>query len=181
MANRARVRSNRKSAQRKTRRTRSAGTPRGRGTVARRSKRTAGRGRTGTAGRSTSTARKQTTRRVTPQRASRSKWQWIEDVGQHERRPGQTLATRSHEVIRQWAEARGANPATVEGRDYGGRPGVLRLDFPDYGGQNLRHISWDDWFGTFDGRNLVFLYQEHKADGSTSNFFRLDNPEREDG
>ena len=31
--------------------------------------------------------------------------------GQHEERPGQTLVTRDHDVIRQWAEARGANTA----------------------------------------------------------------------
>ena len=30
-------------------------------------------------------------------------------------------------------------------------------------------------------RNLVFLFQEHKRDGSDSNFFRLDSPKRSDG
>jgi hypothetical protein len=28
---------------------------------------------------------------------------------------------------------------------------------------------------------VVFLFQEHKRDGSESNFFRLDSPEREEG
>jgi len=95
-------------------------------------------------------------------------------------RPGQTLATRSHEVIRRWAEQRGAKPAAVEGSWHGGRPGVLRFDFPGYGGRRLQEVSWDQWFDTFDQRSLVFLFQEQKRDGTDSNFFRLDNPEREE-
>lgn len=94
----------------------------------------------------------------------------------HEDRAGQTLVTRSHDVIRAWATARGAEPATVGDGDVR----VLRFDFPGYGGDDLRHISWDEWFATFDGRDLNFLYQEHKADGADSNFFRLESPERED-
>jgi hypothetical protein len=78
-----------------------------------------------------------------------------------------------------WAEERQAQPATV-GED-GGEARVLRLDFPGYGGGELRHISWDEWFQPFDERNLTFLFQEHKKDGAQSNFFQLDNPEREDG
>jgi uncharacterized protein involved in type VI secretion and phage assembly len=33
---------------------------------------------------------------------------------------------------------------------------------------------------TFDARKLRFIYQEHTRDGKQSNFFRLENPERED-
>ena len=97
---------------------------------------------------------------------------------QHEDRPGQSLVTTDHEVIRRWAGERGAEPSTVPGSEYGGRPGRLLFDFPGYGGENLEHISWDDWFGTFEERRLNFLYQEHKKDGSQSNFFQLENPER---
>ncbi len=93
--------------------------------------------------------------------------------------PGQTLATRNHEVMRRWAEERKAQPATMPGTEHGGRPGVLRFNFPGYGGENLRPISWDDWFKTFDERNLVFDFQEHQKAGNISNFYRLDNPERE--
>lgn len=71
-------------------------------------------------------------------------------------------------------------PSTVESTEQNGRPGVLRLNFPGYGGQNLKEVSWDEWFATFDERRLVFIYQEHKTNGATSNFFRLDNPDRED-
>lgn len=95
---------------------------------------------------------------------------------EHEERPGRSLVTTDHEVIRQWADERGARPATVPGSEYGGRPGRLLFDFPGYGGQDLEEISWDDWFRTFDERKLNFIYQEHKKEGAQSNFFRLENP-----
>ncbi len=84
-------------------------------------------------------------------------------------------------MIQRWVEERGAKPATVPGTEHDGRPGVLRFDFPDYGGEGLQEVGWDDWFHTFDERNLAFVFQEHKADGAQSNFFRLDSPEREEG
>jgi len=87
------------------------------------------------------------------------------------------LATRNHEVIRQWADERQAVPTTVESTERNGRAGVLRLDFPGYGGNELGELTWDEWFETFDERNLIFVFQEHKADGSVSNFFRLTSPE----
>lgn len=94
-------------------------------------------------------------------------------------REGRSLVTTHHEVIKQWAEARNAVPATVEGTEHEGHLGVLRFDF---GGDNkdLRHVSWDEWFATFDERRLNFIYQEQRSDGSESNFFQLENPERED-
>lgn len=95
-------------------------------------------------------------------------------------RPGRSLVTTSHEVIRKWADERGAVPATVPGTEHGGRAGVLRFDFPGYGGEDLRQISWDDWFETFDQRGLNFLHQRETKDGGQSNFFRLENPSRED-
>jgi len=83
------------------------------------------------------------------------------------------LVTRDHDVIRSWAEERGAQPATVESNDPDARPRVLRFDFPGYGGDRLRPIEWDVWFGVFDDRDLDFVYQEHTRDRSPSNFFRL--------
>jgi hypothetical protein len=94
-------------------------------------------------------------------------------------RAGRSLATTHHEVIKQWAEARGATPATVAGTEHGDHLGVLRFDFGDDTG-DLRHVSWDEWFKTFDERRLNFIYQEERTDGRQSNFFRLENPERED-
>ncbi|MFC0040018.1 hypothetical protein [Actinomadura rayongensis] len=106
--------------------------------------------------------------------------QVVTSPDEHEEREGRSLITTDHGVIRQWAEERGARPATVPGSEYDGRPGRLLLDFPGYGGQDLQEISWDDWFRTFEERRLNFLYQEHKKDGTPSNFFRLENPNRQD-
>jgi hypothetical protein len=105
---------------------------------------------------------------------------WIHDPNEHEDRAGQSLATRSSDVIRAWAEQRGGQPATVRSKKTD-RPRTLRLDFPGYGGSRLERIDWDAWLGTFQRRKLVFVFQEHKRDGSDSNFFRLDSPEREEG
>ncbi len=94
-------------------------------------------------------------------------------------RPGRSLATTHHEVIKQWAEERGATPATVEGTEHEDHLGVLRFDFGG-GAKKLRHVSWDEWFETFDARRLNFIYQQERSDGRQSNFFRLESPERED-
>ncbi|WP_219509001.1 hypothetical protein [Nonomuraea ceibae] len=83
-------------------------------------------------------------------------------------------------MIKRWADAREVVPATVEGTEHGDHLGVLRLDFPGYGGDKLSHVSGDEWFGTFGERGLNLIYQEHRSDGSPSNFFRLENQDRED-
>jgi hypothetical protein len=108
--------------------------------------------------------------------------QWIDSPGQKPDHPGQTLATRDHEVIQHWADERKAKPATIEGTEHDDHLGVLRFDFPGYdSGGKLKDVSWDEWFKTFDDRQLVMLFQETKADGDQSNFFRFDSPFREDG
>jgi len=114
--------------------------------------------------------------------ASSSSLKYSQEVTSTEDEPereGRSLATTHHEVIWQWAEERGGSPATVEGTEHGDHLGVLRIDF---GGDDskLRRVSWDEWFKTFDSRRLNFIYQEQRTDGTQSNFFRLENPERED-
>lgn len=104
---------------------------------------------------------------------------WVDSTDEHEDRHGETLVTRNHDVIKQWADERKGVPATVPGTEHGDHLGVLRFNFPGYGGQDLQEVSWDDWFKTFDDRQLVFQYQEHKADGHQSNFFHFDSPLRE--
>lgn len=42
------------------------------------------------------------------------------------------------------------------------------------------YAGWGEWFGTFDRRRLNVLYQQDRKDGHQSNFFRLENPDRED-
>jgi len=104
---------------------------------------------------------------------------WIHTPEDKPERDGQTLATRNVEVIRRWAEARKARPATYPGGDPR-RPRVLRFDFPDFD-KNLQELSWEAWTKTFEDRRLVFVFQEKKRDGKQSNFFILDSPDREDG
>jgi hypothetical protein len=109
---------------------------------------------------------------------------WTHRAGDEPDRNGQTLATRSPDVIRDWAERRGAVPV-VASRGPDGEPRTLRFRFRDADGNGrngrLEEIDWDSWLRTFESRDLVFLYQERRRDGSDSNFFRLDNPTREDG
>ncbi|MFH5823818.1 hypothetical protein [Georgenia sp. AZ-5] len=82
--------------------------------------------------------------------------------------------TTDHDEIRKWVEAHDGKPASVRGTESKGAPGVLRIDFPGGAGEKeLEHISWDDWFDKFESENLAFLYQERKADGSDSTFFKL--------
>ena len=104
---------------------------------------------------------------------------WIHSVDEHEDHPGQTLVTRNPDVIRSWAEARDAVPATTPGGDPD-QPRVLRFDFPGYD-RELQELSWEAWLRVFEERELVFLFQEHMKAGNQSNFFRLDSPHREDG
>ncbi|WKU01465.1 hypothetical protein Q2K19_13830 [Micromonospora soli] len=90
--------------------------------------------------------------------------------------------TANHEVIQRWARARGARPATIAGTEREGRAGVLTFNIPGYReSSRIREISWDDWFRTFDLRGLNLIYQEQMRDGRQSNFFRTENPNREDG
>ena len=99
---------------------------------------------------------------------------WIDTPEEHEDRAGQSLATRNHEVIIKWAEERNARPVTVPGTGRGdATAGVLRLDFPGYGGSELEEISWDEWLESFDKRKVTFIFQEHIKNGNKSNFFKI--------
>jgi hypothetical protein len=79
-----------------------------------------------------------------------------------------------HDEIRQWAEARDAQPAAVRRTESEDDPGVIRLDFPGYSGeQSLEPISWDEWFAKFDESKLALLVQDRTASGERSNFNKL--------
>ncbi|MBB4959715.1 hypothetical protein FHR38_003448 [Micromonospora polyrhachis] len=89
--------------------------------------------------------------------------------------------TTNHDVIQRWARARNAKPATIQGTEHDGRPGVLTFNFPGWReGGKIQQITWDDWFKTFDARRVNFIYQEQKSDGRQSNFFRTESPDRQD-
>jgi hypothetical protein len=80
--------------------------------------------------------------------------------------------TTDHDVIRKWVEARQGRPTRVKGTGDEHGEGILRIDFaePD---EKLEEISWDEFFTTFDDRDLAFLHQDKTADGKTSRFFKF--------
>src|SRR3954453_19544561 len=82
--------------------------------------------------------------------------------------------TTDHDEIRQWVEARGGYPAHVTRTESGDDPGVLRIDYPGYSGQDtLGRIEWDQFFEWFDRDNLAFLYQD-EGDSRFSKFVSRD-------
>jgi anaerobic selenocysteine-containing dehydrogenase len=86
----------------------------------------------------------------------------------------ETRTTTDHDEIRRWVEEHGGKPAKVKGTGGGPGDGLLRIDFPGGAGEDrLEPISWDEWFEVFDREKLAFLYQERKASGEDSTFFRL--------
>ena len=88
----------------------------------------------------------------------------------------QGKVTTDHEKIREWAEERGAIPATVRETEKDDGPGVLRLDFEPRD-EDLEPISWDDFFDKFDNEGLAFLYQDRTKAGKVSRFHKFINRE----
>ena len=91
--------------------------------------------------------------------------------------------TQDHDEIRKWAEARGAQPAEVKSTHTKDEPGILRFCFPkavNRNDENLREISWDEFFEKFDDSNLELVYQEKTASGEKSNFNKLVHPDSEE-
>ncbi len=88
--------------------------------------------------------------------------------------------TTDHGAIRKWVEARGGCPARVKRTGTGGDPGILRIDFPGFSGQqSLESIGWDEFFRWFDKNQLAFIYQDRTRNGKESRFNKLvsrDNP-----
>ena len=88
-------------------------------------------------------------------------------------RAGSRVLT-DHDEIRQWAEERKARPSAVKRTAKGDDPGILRLDFPGYSGENsLEEIAWDEFFEKFDENNLALLVQDRTAKGQRSNFNKI--------
>lgn len=82
--------------------------------------------------------------------------------------------TTDHNTIKQWAEERDGKPAVVESTvDSGKGGGLLRINFPGYAEDNLKDISWEEFFRIFDDNDLQFLYQEKTKDGGESRFFKF--------
>jgi hypothetical protein len=87
---------------------------------------------------------------------------------------GESKTTTNHDEIRRWVEDRGGHPARVKDTERKGSPGLLRIDYPGFSGEErLEEISWDEFFTGFDENNLAFLYQEKTKDGKQSRFSKL--------
>lgn len=83
-------------------------------------------------------------------------------------------ATTDHEVIREWAEARGGHPARVRGTGGDDDVGMIRIDFPGFSGEgSLEEISWEEFFEKLEEKKLALLYQEETSQGEQSNFNKL--------
>ena len=82
--------------------------------------------------------------------------------------------TTNHDTIKQWVESRGGFPATVKRTRDDGEPGLLRIDFPGYSGEDsLERIDWDSFFEKFEESDLALLYQEELKSGEESRFCKL--------
>ena len=85
----------------------------------------------------------------------------------------QAKTTTDHATIRHWAEQRDGHPATVKATASDG-PGILRIDFPGYRGEeSLERIGWEEFFDAFEKNELAFLYQEQTDEGETSRFCKF--------
>ena len=79
------------------------------------------------------------------------------------------VATKDHDVIRQWADRHSAEPATGESTASGsatvhvvdGGAGI-RFNFPGF--SRFRTITWTEWFDNFDRHQLTFVYEEDVPD-----------------
>jgi hypothetical protein len=80
--------------------------------------------------------------------------------------------TTDHDTIRNWAEKRGAIPATVEGTEKDNEEaGILRFEFRN--DSDLEPIDWDAFFEKFEESRLAFLYQDKTAGGRLSRFHKF--------
>src|SRR5687767_7447905 len=63
----------------------------------------------------------------------------------------ESKTTTNHDEIKQWVEERGGRPAIVKGTEKGDSPGVLRIDYPGFTGEDtLEPITWEEFFEAFD-------------------------------
>jgi hypothetical protein len=90
---------------------------------------------------------------------------------------GVILATRNHELIREWARRHSAEPATgeqtasgqatVDVHDGGAR---IRFNFP--AAAAFRPISWEEWLECFERDHLVFVFEPDESAGRAGAFGR---------
>jgi len=84
-----------------------------------------------------------------------------------------TNKTTEHSTIKKWAESRGANPSVVMKNEI--QTENIRLSFPgtESDKEDLKEISWTEWFNLFEENQLEFIYQIEDDKGNTNNFYKL--------
>ena len=88
--------------------------------------------------------------------------------------------TTDHDAIRAWVEERNGRPSVVtRSHDAEEGGGILRIDF-DEPESSLEEVPWDEFFQTFEDRQLAFLHQDRTADGKVSRFFKFVRREQGD-
>lgn len=84
--------------------------------------------------------------------------------------------TTDRSAIKRWAEARNGVPTFVKGTE-NGDGGLLRIHFPQASSsdENFDKVDWNEFFETFEERDLAMLYQEEKENGEKSTFHKFVN------
>ena len=66
--------------------------------------------------------------------------------------------TTEHGEIRRWAEETGASPVELSQQTFDCKPTMLSFIFGDAGDENIRPISWESFFASFDLLGLALVY-----------------------
>lgn len=94
--------------------------------------------------------------------AGRRRSTWVEFLQARRFMPS-AKTTINHEIIQQWVEERGGTPAQVKGTGSQDEPGLLRIDYPGFSGEeSLEPIEWQTFFEAFEANELAFLYQDKR-------------------
>lgn len=72
--------------------------------------------------------------------------------------------TVDHQEIREWIEKHRAFPAVIAGSGDDEADAELTLSFTDPD-KNAVHITWDEFFGTFETQHLRFRYSDPEDHG----------------
>jgi hypothetical protein len=103
----------------------------------------------------------------------------LQVVNSDQNKPQGPVATRDHEVIKQWARDHQAEPATGQATSSGpassfsvqdGGAGI-RFNFP--GVSTFRQITWGEWLEHFDQHQLTFVYEEPSDNEPMSPRYRI--------
>jgi len=92
---------------------------------------------------------------------------------------GEIKTTTDHEEIQRWATERGGSPARIYNPfNSPGDTSELRIDFlHEKYNDDVREVSWEEFFDMFDRQRMVLVYQTETEGGKVSRFGRIVKPE----